>query len=256
MGGNFTSAGLDAFFRGVLDIAGWAGADDSLNGIQVGCDAPVGKIAFAVDASLETIGRAADCGAGMLFVHHGLFWGRPAAIDGNLRRRVKALLDAGICLYAAHLPLDAHPELGNNAALAGLLGLTALEPFGECHGRKIGFKGRFAEPVGIDEAARRIAFEGRPPLGVFPFGKEGSETCAVVSGGAARSALEAVGEGIDLFVTGEMGHSYYADCLEGGLNVIAGGHYSTEVWGLRSLMRLAAAELNVDTVFLDVPTGL
>jgi len=255
--GNFTSAKLDRFFRGILDIEGFAGADDSLNGIQVDNDGGgIGKIAFAVDASLETIERAAGAGAGMLFVHHGLFWGKPAALTGSRRRRIKALLDRNICLYAAHLPLDQHPEMGNCAALAQLLGLLDIEPFGTYHGKKIGYKGRFPQPIDIDQAARKIAFEDRPPLGVYPFGKSESSTCAVVSGGAAGNALEAIEEGIDMYVTGEMAHFVYSECLEGGLNMIAGGHYSTEVWGARAVMRHCAEELQIDVEFIDAPTGL
>ena len=257
VGGNFTSAKLDSFFRSFLDIGGFAGADSSLNGIQVDNDGGgIGKIAFAVDAGMETIERAAAAGAGMLFVHHGLFWGKPLAVSGGHRRRLKALLDSNICLYAAHLPLDAHPEVGNNAELARLLGLEAVEPFCEYGGRKIGFKGTFPKPISIDEAARRIAFQGAPPAGVFPFGKAESATCAVASGGAAFDALQAIEEGVDLFISGEMSHGVYHHCLEAGLNMVAGGHYSTEVWGARAVMRRCAEELGVDAEFIDVPTGL
>jgi dinuclear metal center YbgI/SA1388 family protein len=161
-----------------------------------------------------------------------------------------------MALYAVHLPLDQHPSLGNNAGLAELLGLQNLEPFGLYHGRKIGYKGNLPEALDIDEAAKQIAFMGRSPLGVYPFGKEKSRTCAVVSGGAAGEAAQALEEGIDLFVTGEMSHEVYHQCLEGRLNMIAGGHYSTEVWGVRRVMEYCAAELPLDVEFIDVPTGL
>jgi dinuclear metal center YbgI/SA1388 family protein len=257
MGVNFTSSKLDSFFRGLLDLDGFAATDDSLNGLQVDNDGrAISKIAFAVDAGLETIERAAAAGAGMLFVHHGLFWGKPSAVVGGHRRRIKALLDGGVCLYAAHLPLDAHPELGNNAELARLLGLRDVEPFGPYHGVRIGLKGKFPEPAGTEEAARRIAFEDRPPLGVYPFGKKENATCAVISGGAAFGATEAIARGVDLFVTGEMAHAMYNECLEAGLNMIAGGHYSTEVWGPLAVMRRCAKELGVDVEFIDAPTGL
>jgi len=257
MGANFASAKLDVFFRGFLDIDGFASSDSSLNGIQVDNDGgEIGKIAFAVDASLETIERAAASGAGMLFVHHGMFWGKSLALKGGHRRRIKALLDHNICLYAVHLPLDQHPKLGNNAVLAELLGLEAVEPFGGYSGRKIGYKGTFPKPLGVEQAVRKIAFEDRPPLGVYPFGKKENMTCAVVSGGGASNAMEAIDEGIDLFITGEMPHYIYSECLEGGINMIAGGHYSTEVWGVRAVMRHCAEELHIDTEFIDVPTGL
>jgi dinuclear metal center YbgI/SA1388 family protein len=251
------TAKLDLFFRSLLDIEGFAGIDHSLNGIQVDNDgSEIGKIAFGVDASMETFQRAAGAGADMLFVHHGLFWGAPLRLSGGHRRRIKFLLDHNICLYAAHLPLDQHPELGNNAALAKLLGLENLEPFGLYHGRKIGYKGSFPKPLSIDEAAGKIGFMNRPALGIFPFGRPENLSCAVISGGAADEARQAIAEGLDLYVTGEASHQVYHECLEGHLNMIAGGHYSTEVWGVRAVMERCAVELNIDTEFIDVPTGL
>jgi dinuclear metal center YbgI/SA1388 family protein len=247
---------LDRFFRGLLDLDGFSGLDSSLNGIQVGNEGGIGKIAFAVDASLETFKRAASAGAGLLFVHHGLFWGEPLRISGAHRKRIKFLLEHNLALYAVHLPLDQHPSLGNNAALAELLGIESPEPFGLYHGRKIGYKGMLKEPLAIDEAAARIAFMGRPPLGVYPFGKKENRSCAVVSGGAAGEARQAVEEGVDLYVTGESSHSVYHDCLEGGVNMISGGHYSTEVWGVRRMMEQCAVQLHLDVEFIDAPTGL
>jgi dinuclear metal center YbgI/SA1388 family protein len=248
---------LDAFFRSILNLDEFAGSDPSLNGLQVdngGGD--VLKIAFAVDACLETFKRAAVAGAGMLFVHHGLFWGKPLRIEGVLRRRLDFLLKHDIALYAVHLPLDQHGEAGNNAALAALLGIEDREPFGLYHGKKIGYKGRLREPLSIDEAADRISFNGSPPLAVHPFGRTKNVTCAVVSGGAAMEAEEAVEEGLDLYVTGESSHSVYHTALEGGLNMIAGGHYATEVWGVRRMMEICGQKLSLETEFIDVPTGL
>jgi len=137
-----------------------------------------------------------------------------------------------------------------------LLGLTNIEPFGTYHGKKVGYKGSFPQPIGINEAVKKISFMDRPPLGVFPFGKKESSTCAVISGGAPFEALQALEEGIDMYVTGEASHQVYSECLEGKLNMIAGGHHSTEVWGVRELMRHCAAELNINVEFIDVPTGL
>ncbi|MDR2738666.1 MAG: Nif3-like dinuclear metal center hexameric protein [Treponema sp.] len=251
------SRAVDAYFRTLLDLEGFAAADPSMNGIQADNDgAEITKIAFAVDASLETFTRAANAGAGMLFVHHGLFWGRPLRIAGVHRDRIRFLLEHNLALYAVHLPLDQHPSLGNNAGLADLLGIEAPEPFGEYHGRKIGYKGRLAKPLTVEEAVKRIGFKGRPPLGVYPFGKRESRTCAAVSGGAAGEALQALDEGIDLFVTGEASHEIYNQALEGRLNMIAGGHYSTEVWGVRRVMENCAAGLNLEVEFIDAPTGL
>jgi dinuclear metal center YbgI/SA1388 family protein len=252
----YTLEELDRFFRSLLDLDGFTGLDNSLNGVQVGNEGGIGKIAFAVDGSLETFKRAALAGAGLLFVHHGLFWGTPLRIAGNHRERVKFLLEHNLALYAVHLPLDQHPSLGNNAVLAELLGIEAPKPFGLYHGRKIGYQGMLKEPLTIEAAVERISFMNRPPLGVYPFGKKENRSCAVVSGGAAGEARQAVEEGVDLYVTGESSHSVYHECLEGGLNMIAGGHYSTEVWGVRRMMEQSAAQLQVDVEFIDAPTGL
>jgi len=252
-----TTTQLDVFFKGFLDIEGFSSNDRSLNGIQADNDGTgIRKIAFGVDAAMETFEQAAAANAGMLFVHHGLFWGVPLKIAGNLRRRIKFLLDHNICLYAVHLPLDQHPKFGNNAVLAELLGLENIEPFGLYHGRKIGYKGTFAKPVTTEEVVKKINFMGRPPLGVYPFGKKENTSAAIASGGAAENAREAIDEGVDLFVTGESSHEVYHDCLEGKINMIAGGHYSTEVWGLRAVMRHCQTELGIDVEFIDVPTGL
>ena len=257
MSAGLTTAKLDAFFKSFLEIESFASTDKSLNGIQVDNDGSiVRKVVFAVDAAMETFEQAAVKNAGMIFVHHGLFWGDPAKLTGTLRQRVKFLLDHNICLYAVHLPLDQHPKMGNNAALAELLALENIEPFGDYHGRKIGYKGTFAKPVTTEDVVKKISFMGRPPQGIFPFGKKESSTAAVVSGGAAQIVLEAIEEGIDLFVTGESSHSIYHHCLEGKINMIAGGHYSTETWGLQAVMRHCKAELGVELEFIDVPTGL
>jgi len=252
-----TTAKLDSIFKNLLEIDDFASIDNSMNGIQVDNDgSPVRKIAFGVDAALETFEQAAAAGAGMVFVHHGLFWGKPLQLAGNIRRRIKFLLDNNISLYAVHLPLDQHPKLGNNAVLANLLGLENIEPFGSYHGRKIGYKGTFPKPVTIDEAVSKINFMGRPSLGVYPFGKKECLNAAVMSGGAAKNAMDAMENNVDLFVTGESSHQIYHECLEGKLNMIAGGHHSTEVWGLQAVMRHCIDELGIDAEFIDIPTGL
>ena len=257
MGTILTTAGLDAFFREILDLESFGSVDDSLNGIQVdNSGGPIGKIAFAVDAALETFKRAAAIGAGMVFVHHGLFWGKSLRLKGNHRERIKFLLDHDMALYGVHLPLDQHPAMGNNAALAELLGIEEPEPFGLYHGKKIGYKGKLKDNLSVDEAVKRISFMGRPPLTVLPFGKAKNTTAAVISGGAAWEALQAIEEGVDLYVTGEASLAVYHEIQEAGINFIAGGHYSTEVWGVRRMMEHCASSLHIDTEFIDLPAGL
>ena len=251
----------------IQEFGRWAGellhperflaADDSLNGIQVGrSPGPVRKVAFALDACLETIRRAAEAGAQALFVHHGLFWGKPAALTGLMRERVAALVSSDLALYACHLPLDAHPELGNNAVLARMLGLGDLEPFGLSHGQYIGFKGRLEPAISMEEAVLRILPEGDEPRALYPFGPALLKTAAVISGGAPFEAFQAIEQDLDLYVTGEPSHSIYHHAMEAGLGVIAAGHYATEIHGVRAVAERAARELGLETVFLDYPTGL
>jgi dinuclear metal center YbgI/SA1388 family protein len=252
-----TSCKLDVFFRGLLDIEGFRDADSSLNGLQVDNDgSEIKKIAFAVDAGLEVFKQAVAAGAGMLFVHHGLFWGDAERVWRSHRERLKFLLDNNLALYGVHLPLDKHPYLGNNAVLAELLGIENPEPFGLYHGQKVGYKGNLKKALTVDEAVKKISFMNRPPIGVFPFGKSESQSCAVMSGGAGLEAFQALEEKLDLYVTGESSHTVYHHALEGRMNIIAGGHYSTEVWGVRRMMEECAKQLEADTVFIDVPTGL
>jgi dinuclear metal center YbgI/SA1388 family protein len=252
-----TSCKLDEFFRGLLDIEGFKDVDSSLNGLQVDNDgSEIKKIAFAVDAGMEVFKQAAAAGAGMLFVYYWLFWGNAERLQGSHRERIKFLLDNNLAIYGVHLPLDQHPQLGNNAVLAGLLGIENPQPFGIYHGHKIGCKGNLKRPLTVDEAVKKISFMNRPPIGVFPFGKSESQSCAVISGGAALEAFQALEEKVDLYVTGESSHTVYHHALEGRMNMIAGGHYSTEVWGVRRMMEECAKQLEADTVFIDVPTGL
>ena len=254
---SLTTRKLNDFFSELLDLENFKSIDSSLNGIQVDNDgSEIKKIAFAVDACTEVFKRAVKAEAGLLFVHHGLFWGDPLSLKDGHRERVKYLLDNNLALYAAHLPLDQHPVLGNNAVLAELLGVQNKEPFGLYHGKKIGYKGTLSKPLTVEEAVKKVSFMNRPPLGIFPFGKKECNTCAVISGGASMEAFQALEEGVDLYVTGECSHPVYHHALEGGLNIIAGGHYSTEVWGVRRLMEECVKQLGIAAEFIDVPTGL
>ena len=248
---------FDEWARALLDPDSLASVDDSLNGIQVSRpEGELERVAFAVDASLETMRRAVEAGARLLFVHHGIFWGKPLRVEGFHRERLKLLLDSDLALYASHLPLDRHPVVGNNAVLAGLLGLEDLEPFGSYHGVKIGWKGAFPRPLKLEEAVARILPDGTPPNCVLPCGPETIRTAAVVSGGAAFEVSQAIDEGVDLYVTGEASHSIYGAAVEGRINFVAAGHYRTEVHGVRAVAERLERETGLSTVFVDLPTGL
>jgi dinuclear metal center YbgI/SA1388 family protein len=248
---------FDTLIREVLDLDEFSGADVALNGLQVANDKQsVEKAAFAVDACLESIRRAAEWGADLLFVHHGLFWGRPLAVTGGHYRRLRALIQADLALYAVHLPLDMHPQLGNNAGLARRIGLQQLEPFGEYRGMKIGFKGSLPEAMSLEQVVRACCGSNEQGINVLPFGPESVSTVGIVSGGAADEAYQAVDEKLDLFITGDASHTIYHHCLEGGINVIFGGHYLTETYGVTLLSEKLRSESNLQTRFFDIPTGL
>jgi dinuclear metal center YbgI/SA1388 family protein len=248
---------FDTLIRRVLDLDGFTGTDAALNGLQVANQKDrVEKIAFAVDACLESIHRATDWGADLLFVHHGLFWGKPLAVIGGHYQRLRALIQADLALYAVHLPLDMHPVLGNNAGLAGRIGLQQIEPFGDHRGTKIGCKGTLPEPMSLEQVVRACCGTSERGITALPFGPETISTVGIVSGGAAGDVLQAIEERLELFITGEASHEIYHNCLEGGINVIFGGHYLTETCGVTQLAEKLQTDTDLQTRFFDIPTGL
>lgn len=226
------------------------------NGLQVEGGEEVTRVAFAVDACQASIDAAAEAGAGMLVVHHGLFWGKPILVVGQHRRRVKRLLDGGCSLYAVHLPLDRHPEVGNNVQLARLLGLRVVGPLGEAFGHPVGVIAEPPAPVLRSDLVGRLTRGlGQEPM-VLPAGPSEVLRAGIISGGAARQAAEAAAAGCDTYLTGETSHQNYHDAAELGINVIFGGHYATETLGLRALADHLASHHGLETVFIDLKTGL
>ena len=244
---------LVAYLDEYLAIAAWE--DRSLNGLQVAGSPAVAKVALATDAALATFQMAAETGARFLIVHHGLFWGAPAPITGTLRARLAALLDAQISLYAAHLPLDAHPEVGNNAILARLLGILEPRPFGRHGDRTIGFEGKLPRPMELAALVGRIEALLGGHTDALAFGSDQVERVAIVSGDAADLIPEASRCGVGAFITGETSHVAWHVAREHRLNVLFAGHYATETLGVRALGDHVAARFGVETVFLDAPTG-
>ena len=217
-----------------------ARVDPALNGLQVGrTGATVERIAFAVDACQETMQRAADWGADLLFVHHGLFWGRPLALTGTHLERVRLLLEHDLALYALHLPLDCHPTLGNNAGLADALDLRERTPFGDYRGVLIGVQGRLPAPLPLGEIADRLFGGEHNCLAVLPFGPDRIERVALVSGGGTSELDGAIAAGADLFVTGDASHENYHAALEAGIHVRVGR--SLRVGGVRRARGCQAA---------------
>lgn len=248
---------FDFWIRNILNIDEMAGRDASLNGLQVGREEKeLKKIAYAVDASMESFRRAVELNADLLFVHHGLYWGRVIPVVGDFYRRMEILIKEDLALYAAHLPLDLHDKLGNNAGIARALGMKKLEPFGEYKGIHIGWKGTFTEPVTGHEIVSRLFGSWEESVKLLPFGPDKIKTAAIISGSAPHELNQAVEAGVDLFITGEAGHVLYHTALEAGINVICGGHYATEVYGVKLLAEKISKELSIETIFIDVPTGL
>lgn len=230
--------------------------DISLNGVQIGApDRELRKAAFAVDASFDTIDKAAEAGADVLVVHHGLFWGSPIALTGPHYRRVKRAIDSGLTLFAAHLPLDAHPMYGNNVQMALTLGMREFDPFGDYKGVKIGFKGHLPFPMTIPEIARLLGFSQDSGMQILKFGCDMIDTVGIISGAAGDDVDQAVRDGLDLFITGTVGHETFHTVKENGMNLLAGGHYRSEVFGVRALMRMTEKEMGVESFFIDAETG-
>ncbi|MCS7282607.1 MAG: Nif3-like dinuclear metal center hexameric protein [Anaerolineae bacterium] len=231
--------------------------DASQNGLQVEGDPEVHRVAFAVDASREAFERAVTTRAQFLIVHHGLFWNQPVRLVGPFYQRVRTLILGGCSLYAAHLPLDAHPEVGNNAELARLLGLQDTRPFGKYHGVPIGVAGVLDPPLPLPNLiGRLIQALNVPPIRVLAHGAPNAHRVGIVSGDAVSLLEQAAEEGLDTFITGETRHSAFHTVAELEMNVFFAGHYATESVGLKALARHLEQKFGLETVFLDIPTGM
>jgi dinuclear metal center YbgI/SA1388 family protein len=241
------------------------------NGLQVPGTPQVDTVATGVSANVELFERAAAEKAQLLIVHHGLFWGTsPGPIDAALKRRLKILFDADIGLAAYHLPLDAHPELGNNALIAKALGATSLEPFALHHGQPIGFIATLPGVGGVGGGSGGSENSGIPaqdlftsvreltardPL-VFDAGPPTIRRLAIVSGGGADYIADAIAAGADALLTGEPVERVMSTAREAGIHFIAAGHYATETFGVKALGEHVAQRFGVRHVFLDVPNPI
>ncbi|MGH3039463.1 MAG: Nif3-like dinuclear metal center hexameric protein [Gaiellaceae bacterium] len=219
-------------------------------GLQVVGAADVEKLVCGVSASRELFERAAEAGAQLVLVHHGLIWDKDSRRVGPvLRERLRALFDADLSLVAYHLALDAHPEVGNNALLCDELGIERQGRVADGYG----FGGRVADPLPVAELAGRVQeLLGREPL-VFSYGPELVERVAVCSGGAARYLAGAAADGYDCFITGEADEPTKHAAKEAGIHFVAGGHYATETLGVRALAARIGERFDVAWEFVDLP---
>jgi dinuclear metal center YbgI/SA1388 family protein len=230
--------------------------DDSNNGLQVEGAEQVTRLAFAVDAGLAAIEAAREAGAQMLVVHHGFFWGKPLMVTGVHRNRLGQLFDGDLSLYAVHLPLDFHPEVGNNATLARWLDLEDVAPFGEYQGQPAGFAGQLPAALPLAQFVAQVEkLLGEPVVKVWTFGSGTVQRVGIISGGAGFLVDQAAEAGVDVYLTGEVSHSFYHQARELELDVVFGGHYATETVGLKALANHLVTQLGLETIFLDLPTG-
>ena len=251
---------LDAvsdFLDQYLGIHGVPDEPNALNGLQVENSGTISRLVAAVDASQATIDGVAEQsseGPPLLLVHHGLFWDGNAPLTGRRIRRVRRLLVNDVALYSAHLPLDIHPEVGNNVELARAIGLDVSGWFGDHLGIPIGVWGSLA--VSRQTLVERIdQVLGTRSL-LLPGGPEQVGRVGIITGGAGSMIAAALDAGLDTFITGEGAHHTYFDAMEWGINTVYAGHYATEQLGVQALARKVAAEFNLPWSFLSYPTGL
>jgi len=227
---------------------------NALNGLQVGNSGHVRRMAAAVDACQASIEAAAQGGADLLLVHHGLFWGGLEPLVGRAYRRVAALLGHDMALYSSHVPLDRHPEVGNNAVLARRLGVDVRGKFGDCCGAPIGVWGELDVPLA--GLCARVESVLGPSVRSIPCGPERCHRVGIVTGAAQFSIREAHAAGLDTLVTGEGKHWMFFDAEELGVNVLFAGHYATETLGVQALAARLSEHFGLPWSFVDHPTGM
>jgi len=231
--------------------------DAATNGLQVEGERIIRRLACAVSASQRTIEEAVAWDADALLVHHGLFWGDGVrSISGVVRRRLRPLLLHGLSLLAYHLPLDAHPELGNNAQLAFALGLEPVEPFAEVASTPIGSVVRTPQPWPLDQLVQAIMqVTDRQPT-VLAGGPSIVERVAILSGSGASAVIEAAERHCHVLVTGEARETTMALARELGITVIAAGHEATERLGVQALAKHLSATFGLESTFLHDPNPI
>jgi dinuclear metal center YbgI/SA1388 family protein len=240
----------DDFLR-IREVGDW---DHALNGLQIENSGSVTLIGAAVDVSTRVLIEATRKNVDLLVVHHGLFWPGLQPVRSALRRQLQLAFENDIALYSAHLPLDIHPKVGNNAEVAAALGLKSAQPFLEEKGQPIGLKARASMPR--SELIRKLRRALNDPVKVFNFGPKQTSMIGIVTGGAGSEIYRVAQENIDTFITGEAPHWAAVAAAELGMNLLLGGHYSTEVFGVKALTTHLSKRFKIPSVFIDCPTGL
>ncbi len=228
--------------------------DSSRNGLQVEGSENVSKIGLAVDACMAAYELAVERECQMVIAHHGIIWDGIQAVTGAVARQLKFLLNTGVSLYGAHLPLDLHPEIGNNIRIARTLGIKEPVEFGDYHGTKIGFSGKLPAKASTAEIASVLEDASGGKSTLLEFGSVENSSVAIISGGGASGLNEAIQNGIDCFITGETSHTAYHFAKEAHINVVFYGHYHSEKCGVTALGEHVEKKFDLQTEFLDIPT--
>jgi len=239
---------LDSELR-IAEIPDYSGA---VNGLQLQNDGQVSRVASAVDASLPVIRKAIAAGADLLVVHHGMFWQGAQPLTGAFYQKIHEAMKANLAIYSAHLPLDVHPQWGNNALLAEAIGMTPTGTFLPYKGQPVGLTGEIE--VTREELQQRLETAVGGPVLLCPAGPERIRRIGLCTGGAGSEVAAAAG--LDAFVTGEGPHWSYPLAEEMGMNLYLAGHYATETFGVRQLGDALASCYGVEAEFINHPTGL
>jgi dinuclear metal center YbgI/SA1388 family protein len=225
-------------------------------GLQIEGREEVDIVVGMVDAQQPCVEAALARGADMLLVHHGIFWGPPKRLEGSYAKLVQTFFQAELNLYAAHLALDAHPEVGNNAELAHRLGLTIIEWWGNVNGTNLAALTSAPERTKFDYLVEHFEQAVGPVKMVQAYGPRMVRRVGILSGSGASHIAEAAALGCDTFITGETSHAHFYDAQNAGINVIYAGHYTSETVGVQALGFHLQDRFGVEFEFIDLPTGL
>jgi dinuclear metal center YbgI/SA1388 family protein len=238
-------------FLRIRDVGDW---DNALNGLQIENSGRVTRLGAAVDVSTRILTMAGKKKVDLLIVHHGLFWAGLQPVRSALRRQLQLAFENDIALYSAHLPLDIHPKVGNNAQLVAALGLRSAQPFLEEKGQPVGLKARASMPR--IELVRKLRRALNAPVKIFDFGPKQARTIGIVTGAAGSEIYRVAQESIDTLITGEAPHWAAVAAEELGMNLLLGGHYATEIFGVKALAAHLSRQFKIPSEFIHCPTGL
>lgn len=242
---------LEQFLNSTLNAENYP--DYGPNGLQIEGTQKIEKIAFAVSATRDSIEKAVSLNAQALIVHHGLFWSFHGVrtITGTFAKRVSPLIAHQVNLFGYHLPLDAHPHVGNAACLANLLGLVNQRSFGDYKGYPTGIKGEFPTAQSAPVLQERLKQILNHHVYHSPASKDAIQTLGIITGGANSGWLEASKHGLDAYLTGEMSEHDWHEAQEAGVHMFAGGHHATEQFGIQALEKLVKDKFSVETFYID-----